>query len=803
MKKHEKITDSLVINMLRTNGYIDGAFNTLIKDVFVWADRSDNKIIDDLLSKASKKKTKRQGFPEFIIYDKKSSLVIVIENKRDTKYHLYSDNMFNKVDEYAVNGALWYASFLKESFDVIAIGISGTDIENLLTDTYAWKKNAETFTNLNIRKILKVTEYRDVLKKQEKNVRSIGELKVLTKKAKEINEFLRDYLGVIENKRLYVLGSILYALEDPVFKMAYSSYNNNLDLSCFLYQTIERKIKNSSLKNTDIIRAELKPAIEGLGRSEKEGAKTEYPNGTLLELVNNVDSILFDYYKNSELDLISIFFNVFLSYSTSGGSDLGIVLTPSHITKLFTQLANIGLNSKILDPCAGTGGFLTSAWKTISLDESYTFTEKENFRKNNLFGIEKEPTIYTIIALNMFLNKDGRSHIYNSDCFGLKDEITSKECNVGFINPPYSDEVYAELEFVELMLNCLLPNSLGIAILPVNAVSSRTKKHTGIEAIKQRILQKNTLIASIQMPGQLFYPKGTETIILVFETAKAHENAKTWFAIYDDGYKLIKQQGVRTPTAESEEKSKALLVAYKNKEKTKFSFNKQIDYKDQWVYILHKETDYTFGKLELQNYINDYIAYLLKNRYKLQLTAKSTTPHVAKNILTKVKLTTYFNILPAKQKDKINVNISNVSNTTSLPFIGRKSTNNGVSDYIEYNDSCLNKGKVLTLALDGSTGATYYQHHEFASGQNIWILEPIIEKIPDFTPEVAIYLATTIAESVKDYSYNLSLTKTRLQNIEILIPIKDDYTLDKEFIEYELSKLENIDFIKNVSSTRY
>ena len=47
------------------------------------------------------------------------------------------------------------------------------------------------------------------LKKQEKNIRSISEFKTLTLKAKEINEFLRDYLGVIENKRLYVLGSIL------------------------------------------------------------------------------------------------------------------------------------------------------------------------------------------------------------------------------------------------------------------------------------------------------------------------------------------------------------------------------------------------------------------------------------------------------------------------------------------------------------------------------------------------------------------------------------------------------------------
>lgn len=81
MAKSEKVTDSLVVNMLRANGYIDGNFQSLKKDVFVWANRSENKIIDDLLSKASKRKTENPGYPEFIIFDKKYNIVIVIEDK--------------------------------------------------------------------------------------------------------------------------------------------------------------------------------------------------------------------------------------------------------------------------------------------------------------------------------------------------------------------------------------------------------------------------------------------------------------------------------------------------------------------------------------------------------------------------------------------------------------------------------------------------------------------------------------------------------------------------------------------------
>ena len=172
--KSEKVTDSLVVNLLRTNGYIDGNFKSLNKEVFVWANRSENKAIDDLLSKASKRRTEKPGYPEFIIFDKKYNIVVVIEDKRDSKFHLY-EKIDEKIADYAVNGALWYASFLKDTFDVIAVGISGSTIEELQIDNYMWKKGAETFSNLNVRKILKIDGYRDAVEKQEKNIRSIEE----------------------------------------------------------------------------------------------------------------------------------------------------------------------------------------------------------------------------------------------------------------------------------------------------------------------------------------------------------------------------------------------------------------------------------------------------------------------------------------------------------------------------------------------------------------------------------------------------------------------------------------------------
>lgn len=615
MTRLEKTTDLLVFNQLRLKNYVDGDFKPLDKNVKVWAKKASNKKINELLSKASKRKTGGKGFPEYLIYDKKEEIVVVIENKKDKNKHFYEVED-ERVSEYAVNGALWYASFLKEAFNVIAIGISGNSTDQLKIDSYAWRQGVETFRNLNLHEISEIDTYRDIINQSIKVSKSRNSLVELNDKAIEINEFLRNILGVIEHERLYVLGAILFALEDPIFKMSYGQVNSDADLANHIYQTIARKIKGSKINEKELIIAELKPVLLGLEGASKEKVKELYPNGALLELVKNVDNILFDFYKNSELDMISTFFNVFLSYSTSGGSDLGIVLTPSHITSLFCDLADFNINSRILDICAGTGGFLTSAWKKISLNNELTFTEKEEFRKNNIYGIEKEKSIYTIIALNMFLNKDGRSNLYHGDAFTLKDKAKDFECNVGFINPPYSDSIYSELSFVELMLDSLLPQSIGVAIIPVNAVSSRTKKHSGLNEIKERLLKKHKLIASIQMPNQLFYPKGTETIILVFKTGIPTENNETWFAKFDDGYKLIKHQKTRTPTRKSKENYNNFITAYRERKETVYSFNKSVSPEDQWVYTIHYDISYELNEKDFQETLNEYISYLFLNNYQ-------------------------------------------------------------------------------------------------------------------------------------------------------------------------------------------
>ena len=171
--------------------------------------------------------------------------------------------------------------------------------------------------------------------------------------------------------------------------------------------------------------------------------------------------------------------------------------------------------------------------------------------------------------------------------------------------------------------------------------------------------------------------------------------------------------------------------------------------------------------------------------------------------LVKVPLIKYFEIISPKQDDKINFDVIDGDKRNGIPFLGRSAANNGIVDYVVEKQDFVNTGNVITIALDGSTGSTFYQHHKFSSGQNIWILQHKEEYIKELTPEIAMFLITSIRIAVKDYTWNLSLTKSRLKNINIFLPLNDDESVDLVYIRQRMKKIRNIEMISKIQEERY
>ena len=69
----------------------------------------------------------------------------------------------------------------------------------------------------------------------------------------------------------------------------------------------------------------------------------------------NIRSTMF-----SGTDLLGKFYEVFLKYG-NGAKEIGIVLTPRHITRFAVQILDVEQHDIVCDPTCGTGGFLISA----------------------------------------------------------------------------------------------------------------------------------------------------------------------------------------------------------------------------------------------------------------------------------------------------------------------------------------------------------------------------------------------------------------------------------------------------------
>ena len=86
-------------------------------------------------------------------------------------------------------------------------------------------------------------------------------------------------------------------------------------------------------------------------------------------------------------DLLNLFFTTFNKYV--GKSDKNQAFTPDHICDFMSKAVGVNKNSRVLDPCCGSGAFLVRAM-TDAMDDCDTEEEREDVKKNQIFGIEYE-----------------------------------------------------------------------------------------------------------------------------------------------------------------------------------------------------------------------------------------------------------------------------------------------------------------------------------------------------------------------------------------------------------------------------
>lgn len=253
---------------------------------------------------------------------------------------------------------------------------------------------------------------------------------------------------------------------------------------------------------------------------------------------------------NSGTDALGQFYETFLQYANDA-SEMGIVLTPRHITKFAVEVMGIRHDDLIFDPTCGTGGFLVAALDSIRATHAAANPQVYTaFRNDCLYGVEQADDIFGLALVNMIFRGDGKSRIHNGNCFDNRfvllngqvvrlkpgdrpDGPVSAPFTRVLMNPPFAMEKGGEPErrFVDHALDQMRPGGLLFAILPNGTITGKSDA-----SWRRDLVERHTVRAVVKMQHDLFMPhahKGTYALIL--EAWREHRsNDDVFFGILHD-----------------------------------------------------------------------------------------------------------------------------------------------------------------------------------------------------------------------------------------------------------------------------
>lgn len=268
-------------------------------------------------------------------------------------------------------------------------------------------------------------------------------------------------------------------------------------------------------------------------------------------------------------DIMGDTFEYLLSEMATAGKN-GQFRTPRHLIRFMVELLDPEPGDKIIDPAAGTGGFLFSAQQYLMrkftvpdtirlewdgtphrLDGAGTTTREyaEIHNGANFVGLDNDRTMTRIGWMNLILHDIADPQLVQGDSLSkregkakLAELLTPESYRFVLANPPFTGTVdtadlekdsklfpraadkgkkkddavtnKSELLFLWLMLDLLQIGGRCAVIIPEGVLFGNTDAH---KRLRRELLTEHVVEALISLPGGVFQPyTGVKTSILIF-----------------------------------------------------------------------------------------------------------------------------------------------------------------------------------------------------------------------------------------------------------------------------------------------
>lgn len=298
----------------------------------------------------------------------------------------------------------------------------------------------------------------------------------------------------------------------------------------------------------------------------------------LKRAIKAIDS-LFDMAGGANADLMGDIFEYLLNEIQSSGKN-GQFRTPRHIIRLMIDLVDPQKGEKVLDPAAGTAGFLinsalhlkqkATAVETVRLewdgsphrlwrdnDVEPPFLD-EYLTGSHFTGFDNDRTMVRIAWMNMVLHGIENPLIIRGDSLGKRFQGKADFYDVVLANPPFTGTVdiedledngkrfprpmgkdkgvitnKSELLFVWLILDMLRIGGRAAVIVPEGVLFGSTNAH---KELRKQLLLQNEVDGIISLPAGVFQPyTGVKTSIVLFHkrgelpTNRSPRTQQVWF----------------------------------------------------------------------------------------------------------------------------------------------------------------------------------------------------------------------------------------------------------------------------------
>lgn len=478
---------------------------------------------------------------------------------------------YKHINSYAVNGAVHYANAILHHTsytDIIAIGMTGFKnqngkIEYQIGVYYVSKNNfgvgqkVGEYTDFSFLKKEHFDDFIDKVKTLSLTQKEIDRLKELREKeisaslVKLNNDIYQNEKGLGENDRVYLVAASIIAtlgipgkvkpLEKSDLKSSTEKGNTDGEI---MVRKIEAFLSEKKLPadKKDLILRTLQNTLLTNNVNKAENGESQLKR----VFVKIVDDLGIYYKIGLTTDFTGKLFNEmygWLGFTQDKLND--VVLTPSYVATLLVKLSRVNKDSYVWDFATGSAGLLVAAMNEMLIDAKNNIESPEELvrkqakiKAEQLLGIEKLSGVYMLAVLNMILMGDGSSNILNKDSltefdgyygFGKTEEKFPADAFI--LNPPYSAPGNG-MNFVEKALSMMTKGYAAI-IIQNSAGSGKATEYN------KRILKRNTLLASIKMPADIFIGKSSvQTNVYVFRVGEAHQkdDIVKFIDFSNDGY---------------------------------------------------------------------------------------------------------------------------------------------------------------------------------------------------------------------------------------------------------------------------